>query len=118
VKGITQMKRLFDYNPSTGATETFEYNHETGGFSIETVEDVEPALEFARGMRNDPEITKQGIKNSWWHIAHLPDTIILKMRQEDGVDVYNPNHAEAVGRLLNDKYSKFKLTDGKHKIKS
>ncbi len=110
------MKRLFDQ--VNGITEYFTYNDETGGFAIETVEDVEPQIEFARGMRNDPAITKQGIKKGWWHIAHLPDTIILKMKQEDGVDVFNPNDAAAVGKLLNDKYSKFKLTDGKHKLKT
>ena len=108
-------KRLFDQ--SEGVTEYFHYDDMTDTSFIETVQDVEPHIEMAKAIRNNQEITKQGIKDGWWHIGHLPDVIILKMKEEDGVDVFDRNHWPKVGQLLNDKYSAFKLTDGKHKFK-
>lgn len=110
------MKRLFDQR--NGITEYFHYDDTTGNVIIESVSDVEAEIEAAKAMRNDPQITKDGIKEGWWHIAHIPDSIILKMKFEDGVDVYDRNDWGKVGQLLNDKYSAFKLTDGKHKLKA
>ena len=75
------MKRLFDYDPLTGTKETFAYNEATGGFTIETEQDVEPALEFAKAIRNNPEVSKAGIKKGWWHYCHIPDIVILKMNE-------------------------------------
>lgn len=110
------MKRLFDANGST--IEYFHYDDMSDEVTIETVEDVEPYIEAAKAMRNDDQVTKDGIKKGWWHVAHIPDSIILKMRYEDGVDIYDKNDWAKVGQLLNDKYSVFKLTDGKHKFKA
>lgn len=109
-------KRLFDKSGDT--TEWFHYDDTSGDVTIETVQDVEPHIELAKKIRNDTEFSKKGIKDGWWHIGHLPDSIILKMRFEDGVDVFDKNDWPMVGKLLNDKYSAFKLTDGKHKFKA
>ena len=110
------MKRILDQYG--GTLEYFHYDDQTDTMAIETVEDVEYAVEGAKAMRNDSEITKKGIKDGWWHVAHIPDSIILKMKFEDGVDVYDRNDWAKVGQLLNDKYAAFKLTDGKHKFKA
>lgn len=112
------MKRLLDHNPVTGLTEIFHYNESTDVSTIEVRQDVSGALELAKAMRNDEEYSKKGIKEDWWHLAHIPDSIILKMKFEDGVDVYDRNDWKAVGRLLDTKYSNFKTTSGKHKFKS
>lgn len=109
-------KRVFD--KAGDVTEYFYYDESEDVAYIETVQDVEPYIEHAKAARNDTDITKHGIKNGWWHIAHIPDSIILKMRFEDGVNVYDRNDWAQVGKLLNEKYPAFKLTDGKHKFKS
>ena len=109
------MKRIL--SQENGITEIFHHDPYTDESIIETVEDVEPVLEMAKALRNNEDYSKEGIKRDWWHIGHIPDSIILKMRVEDGVDIYDKNDWEAVGKLLNDKYAHFKTTDGKHKFK-
>ena len=111
------MKRLLDHNPQTGLTEIFHYNEQTDTSTIEVVQDVSGIMDAAQKLRNDPNYSKDGIKKDWWHLAHIPDLIILKMKYEDGVDVYDRNDWQAVGRLLDTKYSNFKTTSGKHKFK-
>ena len=109
-------KRLLD--DSFGVSEFFHYDANSDTTIIETVQDVEPHIEFAKKVRNDPEITKKGIKGNWWHFAHLPDSIILKMKFEDGVDIYDQNDWPRIGKLIEEKYPAFKFTDGKHKFKA
>ncbi len=110
-------RRLLSHDPLTGVTEYFHYNDTDGTSTIETVQDVSSFLDFAQEARNTPEVTKTGIKNDFWHYAHLPDIVIMKMIQEDGVNPYDPNDAKKVGQLIEDKYQYCKLTSGKHKLK-
>lgn len=110
------MKRIL--SQENGITEIFHHDEQTDESVIETIQDVEPYLETAKAMRNDADYSKEGIKRDWWHIGHIPDSIILKMRYEDGVNIYDRNDWKAVGKLLNDKYSLFLTTSGKHKFKT
>lgn len=111
------MKKLFDYNPLTGLKQVFHHDPVTEESVIETTQDVEPYLEIAKAARNNEAYSDDGIKAGWWHLAYLPDSIILKMYNEDGVNVYDRNDWPKLSQLLEDKYSYFKMTDGKHKLK-
>lgn len=111
------MRKLLDYDPITGLTQIFHHDTLTEVSTIETVQDVEPYLEIAKASRNDENYSKDGIKAGWWHLAFLPDSIILKMWNEDHVNIYDRNDWPKLGKLLNDKYAGFKMTDGKHKLK-
>lgn len=111
------MKRLLESDPLTGKKSYFEYDDATGKSTIETTQDVSIILEATKAVRNNPDATKAGIKAGWWHYAHLPDIVLLKMMQEDGVNPYNQNNAKKVGELIEEKYPYCKLTDGKHQIK-
>jgi hypothetical protein len=42
----------------------------------------------------------------------------MKMLNEDGVDIHNPNDHKKMGELIETKYQYLKLTSGKHKIKA
>jgi hypothetical protein len=112
------MKRLLDHDPMTGITEYFHEDSQTGEWAIETVQDVQPSLEAANIMRNDPEHTKQGIKNGMWHYAHLDNVVITKMINEEGVNPYDPNDAKKLDKLIKKggKYEYCRLTDGYHKL--
>lgn len=110
------MKRLL--SNENGITEIFHHDPYTDESVIETVQDVEPYLEVAKALRNDDAYSKDGIKRDWWHLYHIPNIIIEKMRREDGVNIYDRNDWKKVGKLLNEKYPAFKTTDGKHKFKT
>lgn len=112
------MKRILDHNPLTGLTEIFHHDEATDVSTIQVVQDVSGIMDTAQKLRNHESYSKEGIKQDWWHLAHIPDLIILKMKYEDGVDVYDRNDWKAVGRLLDTKYSNFKTTSGKHKFKA
>lgn len=91
----------FDRDPLTGAEEFFHFDDETGGFRIQTREDVEPLIDLNRRLYNDGT-------NGWTpsrdlkRVAHIPASVILIWKESYGVDVFNRNHAPALKRLLND----------------
>jgi len=96
------MKRLFDYDPLTGVTQYFHYDELTGNWGIESVQDVEPFLELNKALQNDPEYSRQGIKQSWWHVARIPILVQEKWLREEGIDIYNKDHWPKVKQKLND----------------
>jgi len=109
------MKRLLD--KTDDVTEYFHYDELTDTSTIEVVQDVEPYIESAKAIRNETD-KSEGIKKGWWKYAHIPDSIILKMKFEDGVDIFDKNDWPKIGKLLDDKYAAFKVTDGRHKFKA
>lgn len=36
------------------------------------------------------------------HVASIPNAVYIKWLVEDGIDLFNPNHREAIKRKLND----------------
>ena len=107
------MKRLLD--KSNGKTEIFHYDESTGHAVVETrYADVEPILDITKALANDPDYTRQGMKEEWLHYAHLPDAIILKLKVEHGLSVFNPEHTKAVFNKVDELYPYFKTTRMKH----
>jgi hypothetical protein len=112
------MKRILDYDPLTGITEIFHHDDLTNESVIETVQDVEPALEHNKRLQIEVDSHKQ-IKEGWLHYAHIPNSLILKWKIEKGIDLYNPNDKGAIFKLLNDpEYAYLKTTDAHHSVKS
>ena len=112
------MKRLLDYDPLSGIREIFHHNPVTNESVIETVQDVEPALENNKRLQIETDAQKQ-IKEGWLHYAHIPNSLILKWKVEKGIDLYNKNDKEAIFKLLNDpEYAYLKTTDARHSVKS
>lgn len=106
-------KRVLEHDPLTGITTYFDYIHETDTTVIERVQDVEPILETNKILQNDDDITKQGIKDSWWKYATIPNIIIEKWLSEHGVNLYDRNHQKAVFKLLNDPQYRYLKTTAK-----
>ena len=69
-------------------------------------QDVSASLDFAAALRN--ERTKD--KGEITHVAFVPDSVILKMRFEDGVDFYDKAQSKRVLQLIETKYPKCKTT--------
>ena len=107
-------KRLLDFNPLTGEKVWFQYSEHDDQMAITHEQDVTPALEIAHYRATDGDYSRKGIKEDWWHYAKVPNTIILKMKLEDGVDFFDKNDARRMFQLLNTKYKAFKMTSGNH----
>ncbi len=95
------MKELIDHDPLTGVSTWFEAVESERKFRVHHTQDVQSLLEKNKLLQNAPEYKAAGIKADWQHFAHIPDIIVMRWRQE-GIDVFNPDHIEAVKRKLRD----------------
>lgn len=109
-------KRVLDYDPLTGMTTNFEYHPETDTTVIHREQDVSVILEANKQIQNNEQISRDGIKNGWWHYAQIPMIVIEKFLNEHGVDIFNKDHQKAVFRLLNQpEYRYLKTTTKMHR---
>jgi hypothetical protein len=109
------MARILDYNPLTKESVTFEYDETSDAITIGHHQDVSDVLEYNKTLAKLDDYSKRGIKESWWHYAKVPNTAILKMRFEKGIDFFDPAHAPAVFRFLNDAENQYlRTTPKKH----
>ena len=93
------MKRLFDYDPYTGIKEVFEATDD--GFLIHTTQDVEPFIEHNKKLQGSgKDYWKSG--GEWRHEATIPIGVQYHWLTKYGIDVWDPNHKDAVTKLLND----------------
>ena len=103
------MKRVLDQDSLTNTTVYHDYDHSTGLSTIAEVQDVQPNLELAKSIRNHGsggamglnDYSKQGIKKDWWHVASVPNSVIVKWKRELGVDIFNKHQWIEVQKLLN-----------------
>lgn len=102
-----------EFDPVTGLQTTTGV--EDGKLKINYAQDVAPALDYTQTLRNAEGYAKQGIKDNLQHIGHIPVSVCLKMRTEDGFDVYNAHASEVFAflRKNRDKYSKLLVMTGK-----
>ena len=110
---FTLAKRVLDYDPLTRITRYFDYDPNNDTAIIHSEQDVSLILEANKVLQNDEGLTKQGIKNSWWHYAQIPNIIIEKWIRDHGVNLYNKDHQKAVFRLLNDPQYRYLKTTAK-----
>lgn len=113
------MKKFLDFDPFTGIEQIFHYDESKDSYTIEyKAADVEPQLDAAATLKNDPDYTKSGMKSGWLHYAHIPTAVQLKWLYEYGVDVYNKDHQKKVWQLVNDpEFRRLKTTDKYHEPK-
>lgn len=93
-------RRLIERDPMSGIAEYHHYDPATDRTVIETVQDVEPILEFNKARQN-AEDGGWSPTRELRRAATIPDIVILKWRNELGIDVFNRDHWPAVKRLLN-----------------
>lgn len=111
-------RRMLSKDPFTGLETHHEYDPATEETRIILTGDAEPVLEENKRLANDTQYSKKGIKQEFWKYASIPAGIQVKWLIEHGVDVYNTQHAERMGKLLElPEYKYLKCTTGKHKFK-
>ena len=94
-------RRLLDFDPRTGIAEYHHYDSLTDRTAIETVQDVAPIIERNKTLQNADD-GGWSPSRELRRAATIPDIIVLKWRNDHGIDVFNRDHWPAVKRLLND----------------
>lgn len=93
-------RRLLDHDPVTGLTEYHSYDSAADRTVIETVQDVESILERNKALQSADDAGWSASRDLR-RAARIPDIVILKWRNEEGIDVFDPDHWPAVKRKLN-----------------
>jgi hypothetical protein len=70
-----------------------------GELLIERFQDVSPILENNKILANSGD--GYSASREWRRAASIPLIIVEKWKTEEGIDVLNPDHQEAVRRKLN-----------------
>ncbi len=73
-------------------------------------QDVTPYLDEAARWRNELHADHDR-KEDMRHVAFVPDTVILRMKFEDGVNFYDKSQYKQVLKLLQNKYPACKTTN-------
>ena len=106
---------ILDYNPLTGETVTFEYNHSNDTFTIGHHCDMEPFLDANKRTVIEADSRKQ-VKRGWLkYAAGITNAIIFKWKREENVDFFNDDDWPKVMALLNSREYRFlKTTELNH----
>lgn len=109
-------KRVLDYDPWSGITTTFDFDHSSNTTIIGSEQNVDSLLDLNKALANDEDYSKKGIKDGWWHYASYPSIIIEKWLTEFGVNVFNKDHQKKVLELTNrPEYRYLKTTTKMHR---
>lgn len=111
------MKEILEHDAATGLTEWFNYDPVADEVTVYTEQkeaDLKRFLDYTERQRNDPEISKQGIKNSWWRYASVPPIVQVELRSK-GIDIFNPGHTKALVKAINESYPNLRVTDKWHR---
>ncbi len=104
------MPEFFDFDPTTGVRYDFDYDEATGNAIIHTSQDLQAVVDHTTKIRNSG-LNDKGIKESWWQYAKLPLVIALKMRNEKGINAFDPRETDRVIKEINENYPYLKTTD-------
>lgn len=107
--------QLLDYDPLTGMSVYTDWTPE-GDLVVRHEGNPTAVLDYCHGIAVDEDITRKGIKKDMWKYATVPPEIWMKWRAELGVDIFStdPGQKQAVFKLLNGDYSRFKTTYKRH----
>lgn len=89
------MKRVL--SNTNGMTTTMEIDGDKT--NISKSQDIEGLLNFNKAKSN--ELGKSIYSDAYNHVASIPTILIAKWLTEEGLDIYNPDHAERLRRKLN-----------------
>jgi len=90
-----------DYDPFTGLTTTFEYDHASDQTYIGYHQDASAILEANRLDRLDEEAHRRGAKEEWARYARVPVIVQMEWLTKYGVNFANPDHKKGWMKLLN-----------------
>jgi hypothetical protein len=87
-----------------------------GKLQVHYRQDVEPILERNKMLRING-LTDGGIKQDMWLYASIPPVIILKLKFEYGVDIFDKNDMKKAIDIINRDFPYLKCTEKHHALK-
>ena len=108
------MSTFLDYDPLRGIS-SYEDTYD-GKMQLHYRQDVESVLELARTERINGLADKAGKKQDLYLYARIPPVVILKLRYEHGVDIFNRDHMKKAMQLINQHFPYLKCTDKTHNL--
>lgn len=87
-----------------------------GHLQVHYKQDVEPVLELNRTERING-LTDGGIKKDMWLYARIPPVIILKLRFEYGINIFDKNDMKKAVNVINRDFPYLKCTEKHHELK-
>lgn len=103
-----------DYDPFTGVETWHEYDHDDQKTRIyyNFTRDESATVDLCKAAAGDTSYTQQGIKQDWWHYAHIPNSLMLKWHVEEGIPLFD---AEEYNKKVNTPdYKWLKVTQKHH----
>lgn len=107
------MSQFFEFDAAHGIRTDTEYDEATGQMTIHRTADVEPVLDYTKALARDGEVSRRGIKESWWLYAKIPPIVMLQLRAK-GINIFDKNDEPRVFAELNTNYLHLKCTAGNH----
>src|SRR3990167_9988083 len=108
------MRRLLDHDKLTCISTFHHYDASKKETTIEYQQDVEHHLDANTVLRNDDDYTKKGMKDDFWHYAHIPDIVQLQWIIKYGLenDPMKKGNEKLLFSLLNSReYCRLKTTN-------
>ncbi len=101
MKAAMSNARLLDVDPLTGVKTEFIGSEDGDSFSLRYSQDCEPILDANKAKKSMGR-DYYARDDEMWRVASIPASIQMKWMVENGVDTLNPDHWQAVKKLLND----------------
>lgn len=95
------MRQILDVDPLTGLITWHEYDSASDTTLIHYEQDIEPVLDHNKALQNEDD-RGWGKTRDLRRVGCIPPVIIVKWLTEDGINVFDRNHDDAVKRKLND----------------
>jgi hypothetical protein len=95
------LSRFFDYDPLTGAVETFDYDESSDTAIIHRSADVQPIIDRNKALANHTDGWTSAEKDMR-HAASIPIEVCLLWLQRYGICAWKKEHWPKVRQLLND----------------
>jgi len=102
-----------ELDPLTGLRTRVAF--EDGKMHVNYSQDISEAIDRNTKLRNAEGYAKQGIKNNFQHVAHIPNAVCLQIRSESGLDPFKCSAKELKAYLVKnrDKYGYLFTTAGR-----
>ena len=103
------MSVFFDYDPTTGVTQTFDYDPVTEDVRLTSTQDLTAFFEAIKQKRDNPDAWAKGVKEEFAHYATIPPVIQMELMKK-GIDIHNPNQTKELLKEINTSYPYLKAT--------